>query len=304
MSTSCTPFTWSSSSFESLQPSLIICSIGLVIHGLFWIQLILCPNLRQRNMMWLFVYLITDLCLLIRFFVLYAIRLASVCLYPTARDVLCYFEASSKYYLNFIQSYLLLAFNVCRYLQIVFNRNIYIERPYSIILIHCFIYIFPPVIIIAQFSTSAASIWRRRGESCDIQYRDISVQIINLFLSYIIPVVVNVIILGLCIRYVSSTKGILSEQIIVLRRKRQRTLLQQTILFYSIWIVLWSPDMLAFQFVNTNSDPSVVTSILSYVENVLDPMIIGIIDIRFLTSWKSLWHFMRRRQRQIGVVHQ
>src|SRR5256885_14376453 len=115
MSRVCSVFNWSSDILDSLEPTLIVSIIAIIIHSLFWIQFVICSSLRQRNMMWLYVYLITDFLLIARFFILYSIRRTSICLFTTSRDVLCYFEASSKYYINIVQSYLLLAFNICRY---------------------------------------------------------------------------------------------------------------------------------------------------------------------------------------------
>ncbi len=301
MSTSCSFFNWSPSTLDSLVPTLIVSSIALVIHSLFWIQFMVFSSLRQRNMMWLYAYLITDFLLISRFFLLYGIRRASICLFQTPRNILCYFEASSKFYINTIQSYLLLAFNICRYKQIVANRNIYIEKPCLMIFIHFLIYILPAINVIVQFLTHQALIWRRRGDSCDIQYNSLIVEIFNLFFIYIIPVLLNIIILGLGIRHVSSINGVFSEQIILLRRKRQRILVLQTLAFYSIWLILWSPDVLSFQFTNVNSNPGVVTILLSYIEIALDPAIICIIDVRFLTTWQTLWKKIKRN-RQIEVA--
>ena len=67
----------------------------------------------------------------------------NVCLHATLKTILCYFEASSKFYMNAVQTYLLLALNVCRCGQIVFNRNFYLEYPRWIVLTHCLIGILP-----------------------------------------------------------------------------------------------------------------------------------------------------------------
>ncbi|UJR37840.1 hypothetical protein I4U23_030530 [Adineta vaga] len=299
--TTCTLFSWSPTALDALTPIIITKSIAVVTHTLFWIQFLVCSSLRQRNMMWLYVYLITDFLLILRFFILYGIRLSSVCLYPIGRDILCYFEASSKFYLNTVQSYLLLAFNGCRYLHVVSNRNIYREKPRLVIVIHIIIYFLPAINIIVPFLTKWSSIWRRRGGSCDIVYSSLIVQIFNLCVVYIIPIVLNIFILGFGIRHVSSIRNVRNEQIILLRRKRQRILLFQTIAFYSVWLLLWSPDILTFQFLNANSDPAVFTTLLSVIEIALDPAMLGIIDVRFLTTWRKLWNKIKRR-RQIGVV--
>jgi len=251
--------------------------------------------------MWLYAYLITDFLLITQFFILYGLGRASICLFTIPRQILCYFEASSKFYITIMQSYLLLAFNVCRYKRIVSNRNIYLEKPRLIVLIHFLIYILPVLNVIIQFLTNLAQIWRRRGGSCGIQYESIIVQIFNLFIIYIIPVFLNIVVLGLGIHHVSSTQGIVSEQIILLRRKRQRILVLRTLAFYSIWLILWSPNILSFQFINVNSDPAILTSLLSYIQIALDPVLIGIVDIRFLTTWQTLWNKIKRH-RQIGIA--
>ncbi|CAF4355916.1 unnamed protein product, partial [Adineta steineri] len=206
MASLCTIFSWSPSTLDSLGPTLIVASIAVGTHSLFWIQFIVCSTLRQRNMMWLYAYLVTDGLLIARFFIFYAIRLVSICLYPTARDVLCYFEASTKFYINTVQTYLLLAFNICRSLQLVSNKNIYTKRPRLIIFIHFLIYILPAINVIVQFVAQLSQIYRRRGGSCDIVYVSTIVEVFNLFVIYIIPIFSTIFILGLGIRYVSSVR--------------------------------------------------------------------------------------------------
>ncbi|CAF0847951.1 unnamed protein product [Rotaria sordida] len=187
-------------------------------------------------------------------------------------------------------------------MHIVFNRNIYTEKPYLIILIHFLIYILPALNLIVQFLTDWSRIQRGIDESCDIIYLSLPVQIFNLFFIYIIPLVINIIILGLGIRHVSSIQGVISGQIILHRRRRQRILLLKAIAFYSIWLILWSPDTLACQFVDVNSDPGVFTVLLSYIQIALDPFLIAIIDIRFLTKWRTLWKKIKRNRRIDAVA--
>lgn len=297
----CTPLTWSPSTADDLGSTIIVCAVGLFIHFIFWTQLIISPLLRERNLMWLYAYLITDFLLLVRFFILYCLRRDNVCLYPTFRTIICYFEASSKFYMNSVQPYLLLALNACRYAQIVFNRNAYIENPRLIILSHFVIGLLPAINVMVQFLADWTLLWRRSGASCDIQYRSLSVQIFNLFVLYIIPIGLNIIIIGLCIRHVSSIRGIRSQQVIDRRRKHQRTLLHQTIAFYSIWLVLWSPNVLAFQFINVNTEPGIYTSLLNYVEIMIDPIIISAIDVRFYRSWHKIWRKIKGH-RQVTIV--
>ncbi|CAF2964201.1 unnamed protein product [Rotaria sp. Silwood2] len=299
----CTTLTWSSITADELSPTIVVCSIAVVIHIIFWIQLIPFSSLRKKNLIWLYSYLITDFFLLTRFFIMYSMRHWRVCLYPTLRMILCYWEASSKFYTNTVQSYILLALNVCRCAQIIFNRNVFVQNPRLIILTHLLIYILPALNVIIQFLGAWTQLWRKAGEACDIQYVSLSVQIFNLFFVYIIPVTLSLIIIGICIRHVSSIRGIRSQQIINLRRKYKRTLLTQTIIFYSIWLALWSPNLLAFQFINVNTQPGIYTSLLNYIEIAMDPILVATIDVRFFHSWRIVWRKIKaRRQRTVAPV--
>jgi len=150
-----------------------------------------------------------------------------------------------------------------------------------------------------QFLANWTLLWRRSGASCDIEYESLIVQIFNLYVIYIIPIVFNLIIIGFCIRHVSSIRGVRSQQIINRRRKHQRTLLFQTITFYSIWLILWSPNVLAFQFINVNTEPGIYTSLLNYVEIAIDPIIIAVIDVRFYKAWQKLSRRIRGRRQAI-----
>ena len=301
MSNSCIPFYWTPSTIDSLEPIRIVCIIGMIIHGLFWIQFFLFSKLREISLIWLFSYLITDLILFIRFFLLFGIRSSSICLDSLARDILCYFEASSKFYLYTVQAYLILGFNICRYKRIVSNQNIYVEKVRWIILSHLLIYVLPIINVIVQFVSQLARISRRRGASCDILYNMLFVQIFNVVITYVFPVFFNLIVIGLAIRFVSSVEGVTSQQIIHLRQKRQRILLIQTIVFYTIWLFSWSPDFIAFQFIYVHSDPGIITSLLSHINTALDPILIGILDVRFLTPLKTRCKRMKRNQK-IGTI--
>ncbi|CAF0877308.1 unnamed protein product [Adineta ricciae] len=290
---------WSPSTADELTSTFIVCIVATVVHTLFWIAILGFPSLKQRTMLWLYDYLLCDLLLLIRFFLLYGMRREQLCLNPTFRTVLCYYEASSKFYMNTVQAYLLLALTASRYLQIVYNRNVYIENVRSIIISHILIFVLPAVNVAVQFLAGWTLLWRRTGSSCDIQYVSIYVQIFNLFTIYIIPITTNLLLLTLCIRHASSTRGVQSEQIIILRRKHQRTLLYPTVAFYSIWLALWSPYVLAFQFININSDSGTYTSLMNYVEIAVDPVLIAILDVRFLKTWQTVWQRIRGPRQDI-----
>jgi hypothetical protein len=84
------------------------------------------------------------------------------------------------------------------------------------------------------------------------------------------------------------------------RRRFHRTLLIQSISFYSIWSILWSSFVLTFQFISVNTTPGIATSLFNYVQVAIDPAIVAVIDVRFIKAWKATWRKMRNhRQRQI-----
>ncbi|CAF5127012.1 unnamed protein product, partial [Rotaria sp. Silwood1] len=108
----------------------------------------------------------------------------------------------------------------------------------------------------------------------------------------------NLTVIAFCIRHVSSIKGIHSQQIINLRRKHKKSLLIRTIIFYSIWLVLWSPNVLAFQFINVNTEPGIYISLLNYIEIKTDPIFITVLDVRLFQSWKIIWRKIKRCRRR------
>ncbi|CAF2009860.1 unnamed protein product [Rotaria magnacalcarata] len=256
---------WSTSSADDLSATTIVCSIAISIHVLFWIQTVSFSSLRQLNI------------------------------------YLCYFEASSKFYVNVVQSYFLLAMNVCRCAQIIFNRNVFIENVRLVILSHSLIYILPAINVMIKFLANWTIIWHRAGQSCDTLYVSLPVQICNLFVTYITPVTLNTIIVAFGIRHVSSIKGVRSQQIVNLRRKYKKVLLFQTVILYSIWIVLWSPNIIAFQFINVNTQAGIYTSQFNYIEIAVDPSIVATLDVGFFQSWQIIWRKMKGCRRMAAV---
>jgi hypothetical protein len=296
----CVVLSWSSATVDARLATVYICGIAAFVHFLFWIQFALCPSVRQKGMLWIYEYLLTDLFLIFRFFLFYIQRDTRQCISRASRTILCYFEATSKIYTNSIQSYILLGLNVSRYVQIVFNRNVYSKYMHVIILGHLVIYTLPVVNIGFQFFTNWTTIWRQSGGTCAILYTSVYVQIYNLIIVYVLPVSLNLIFLSLCIRFIKSTGNIRNQQILNNRRKFHRTLLTQSLLFYSIWFLLWSPFVIAFQFINVNTNAGIATSSLNYVQVAIDPAIVAIIDVRFIKAWRAAWRkFKRYRQKHI-----
>ena len=288
-SSSCALLTWSGDTLSTRIPIFVICLIAVPIHIIFWIHMISYRSVRQIGMIWLYIYLLSDLFLVFRFLLFYGQRIQNLCIPQATRIYLCYFEAVTKIYTNIIQSYILLGLNVCRYIQIVYNHNVYTKNLGTILFMLILIFILPLANIAFQFPINWAVLSRRLGSLCDIAYTSAGVQVYNLFIVYIIPVSLNLLFLGLCIRFLSSTSHIENQQIRNNRQKFHRTLLVQSIKFYSIWIVLWSPFVLSFQFININSPTGISTTLLNFIQTAIDPAVVALIDVRFMKSWKNTY---------------
>ena len=148
-----TPLLWNQANRDSRNARLYICIVALIIHSVFWLQLAFCSSVRQNSMQWIYAYLTTDILLLFRFFFVYVVRTAFTACEPSQSWILfiCYFEATVDNYLNMLEVYILLALNICRYVQIVHNRNVYRIHTKQLVLTHVDIYVLSLLFLIVPF---------------------------------------------------------------------------------------------------------------------------------------------------------
>ena len=290
----CEVISWSEQAARTVKPLFYICNIATIIHVLFWIQLIAYPTVRQWSMQWLYAYLATDLLLLFRFFSLYAYRWWPTCVPYLPRTIICYCEAIFDNYLNLLQSYILLALNICRYLQIAYNHNVYSSNRHIIIVAHSLIYFLPFFghIIAIRFGWSVLQ--NPPGDECDLLPVSLTIRIIFLLLSYFIPVILTLVFLSLSLNRIRNTDGIQTKSIVDARLKYHRQLVIQSSVFYSLWLLLWSPYLLVFPFDYKNGTIGTIARILSYVSITLDPIVIAALDVRFLRTWRSTGYYLQR----------
>lgn len=295
---SCIPLAWSADATDAIGPSLYVCIIALVFHTVFWFSISAYSSLRQwESMQWLYAFLIVDLLLLIRFFILYGLRTSSACVSLTIRTFVCYFEAVGDIYLNFLQGYILLALNICRHIQITRGgADIYSIHRRLMFIMHCLIYFIPLVILIIEISIGWAVSYRRFGGSCDLDFPLISTRILNTIFGYCLPVLLTLLFLCLSLRHVRLTvAGMRTQQIIDNRRKHHRLLVLQSFVFYSVWLLLWSPHVIISQYTYVSSTVGAVTQLLNYIELTSDPIIITALDVRFLKAWKKSFAKLKGR---------
>jgi len=299
--TDCVVMIWSNDAAGKVKSLFVICIIASIFHLIFQLNLIAYSSVRQRSMQWLYAYLITDFMLLIRFFVLYAYRWSSLCVPHLLRTIICYYEAMFDSYLNLLQSYILLALNICRYFQVARNYNVYLAKKHLIILGHILIYILPLMYYVIALLVRELILERPQNDACDFIFMSITNQIIFLLFSYFIPVIAAFIFLLLSLKHVRNTDGIQTQHIIDARLKYHRQLIIQSIVFYALWLLFWSPYLLLFPFYYRHSMAGTITQALSYVSLGLDPIVIAALDVRFLRAWRSTYNRIMQHIRPTRV---
>lgn len=302
--TACEFVRWSQPAAKIVRPIFYLCIFATMSHLLFWIQFIAYPSVRQHSMQWVYAYLITDLLLLVRFFLIYIYRWIPICVPHFYRMVICYCEAIFDNYLNLLQSYVLLALNICRYLQIAYNHNVYSSNRRLIVVAHLLIYITPLFGHIISIICGWSKLEYPPGNVCDLLPGSLTIQLFFLLFSYFIPVILTLIFLLLSLNYIHNTHGIQTQVIVDARLKHHRQLVVQSGVFYSLWLILWSPHLVVFPFLYKNSTVGTIAQILNYLSIAVDPIVIAALDVRFLHAWKSTGEYLRRylrRQRTIRV---
>jgi hypothetical protein len=303
--TGCEGILWSQQAVNTIKPLFYMCILATISHLLFWIQFIVYPSVRQCSMQWLYAYLVTDVLLLIRFFLLYIYRWRPICVPHLLRTIICYYEAIFDNYLNLLQSYILLALNVCRYLQIAHSHNVYSLNRRAIIVAHILIYVLPLFGHVITIICGWSVLQNPPGDACDLLPVSLMIRLLFLLFSYFIPVILTLLFLLLSLSYIHNTDGIRTQEIVDARLKHHRQLAIQSCVFYSIWIILWSPHLLVFPFYYTNSTVGTITQKLNYLSIIVDPIVISALDVRFLKAWRStvdhLKRHIRRQEQSISV---
>jgi len=268
--------------------------MATISHLLFRIQLKAFPTVRKRSMLWVYAYLTTDLLLLVRFFLLYAYRWWPICLSHHFRIIICYSEAIFDNYLNLLQSYILLALNICRYLQIAHNYNVYSSNRHTIITVYFLIYFLPLFGHISTIILGWTILQNPSGGICNLLPISSIIRILFLLFSYFIPVILTLIFLFLSLNHIRNTNGIQAQEIVDARQKYHRQLVIQSSIFYTLWLLLWSPHLLLFPFYYKNGTIGNIAQILSYINITIDPIAVSALDVRFSQTWRSTGDHLNR----------
>lgn len=158
------------------------------------------------------------------------------------------------------------------------------------------IYLLPLILYTIQIYFGWVSVNEYMNESCDVAYTNIYVQIFNVIFTFVLPISLNIFVIYASIRHVGLTSRLRRVQHRVsARQKYHRSLAMQFLTFYTIWLLLWSPNIIAFQFKSRNNNVMIIIQLLNYVKIAIDPIIIGALDTRFRKVWRHIWKSFKRK---------
>ena len=247
-------------------------------------------------MQWIYAYLITDILLLVRFFFTYIVHTTSVECEPSATWSLfvCYFDAAVDNYLNILEVYILLALNICRYIQIAYNKNVYRLHTKLLIATHLAIYLSTLISSVIQFIFGWTQLDMSTKNSCEVTYTNIYVQVFNILTAFVLPIGLNILVIYASVRHVRLTSTLQrAAHHVSAREKYHRSLVIQFMVFYTIWVTLWSPNVIVFQVSVGGANLTSIVRLLNFIEIALDPMIIAALDVRFWQAWQKFWVYLK-----------
>jgi hypothetical protein len=147
--------------------------------------------------------------------------------------------------------------------------------------------------------------------SCDIVFTNRYVETFNLICGFVLPILLNIIVIYYNVRHVHLTSRLhRAQHHVTAREKYHRSLVIQFLVFYIVWLLLWSPNLIVYQFTSGISTITQIVSLLNFIEITLDPIIISALDVRFQQLWHNLWiglknttiYFNQRNQRRIEPI--
>jgi hypothetical protein len=170
---------------------------------------------------------------------------------------------------------------------------------------HFAIYSIPLTIIIVQIATGWAQFKEYAGDSCDLEYTNIYAEIFNTVIAFFLPIGLNIIVICASVRHVHLTSHLRqAKHHVSAREKYHRSLVIQFLIFYTIWLSLWSPNIIIYQFTSGINTIETIGKLLNFIEITLDPIIVGALDVRFYQSWKQLWRKLKNKNFRSFQVEQ
>ncbi|CAF0929630.1 unnamed protein product [Adineta steineri] len=281
---------WDSTNLAQNNIIFGVCVVAAILHTLLWSQMIMRKTKFDITLLFSLGYVSTDIFLLLFYFITYAIRIRSWIPITLAT---CYFEAYAMFYFNILETYSLMALNISRYWQIVRNPNTYIDHR-KMIIVSCVITPFLVAInLIIQQSFGWSVLYSIPGSSCNVSFTNIPVQVWNISIILVIPILLSFCLLFRAFRFLQSAQA---GQLHI-RRNHHRKVTIQTLIFYSFWFVFWLPGMIVNCLDSDYVDGTTnfIVILLSTIETLCDPIVGIFLDKRIAQVWKKSFKWVYRQ---------
>jgi hypothetical protein len=108
-----------------------------------------------------------------------------------------------------------------------------------------------------------------------------------------LPILINFYMLGRALYFLQNAHA----QQVMIRRNHHRQLIIHSLIFYSIWLILWLPSMIVnyLDLDNLNESLAFAFVVANTLETVIDPVIAIFLDKRFAHVWKKSYKWIERQ---------
>jgi hypothetical protein len=281
---------WDSKNLVQNNVIFIMSVLAAILHFHLWLQLFIHKTKFDLSFIFSLGYISTDLFLISFYFIQYSIRIRS---WISVTRSSCYFEAYSMFYFNLLEPYFLVLLNICRYWQIVQNKNVYRIYRRKVILISIIVSVVILLNLIIQDIFGWCILTEEVGASCSLSYTNNIVRIWNLTVVLTLPILISFYMLTRALYFLKKSHA----QQTMVRRNHHRRLIIHSLIFYSIWLSLWSPLMIVnfLDIDNINESIAFAVLVANTLETLIDPVISIFLDKRFAQAWKKTGVWIERK---------
>ncbi|CAF1045761.1 unnamed protein product [Adineta steineri] len=278
---------WNQITLSRNELFLIIVLIGIFLHSLLWFQLLIYKIRIDLTFFFSLTYLLTDFMIMLAFIIQYIIRTN---FQRSTHGFVCYFEAYFIVYIDIIETICLTFISICRYYEIVLNKNIYINYRKLILFISIILAILIIINMFIQNYFSWSIVLDEIGSSCSINNKNIYVIIFNEIIFFFIPIILCFYLNIQCLIY-------LKKRNCSKMNNNNYKLINRFLIFYIIWLILWGPFVFIEQFYTkfiTNQIEFIVI-LLTTLDNTIDAILVSHLDQRFKIVWKKTYSLIKTK---------
>jgi hypothetical protein len=159
------------------------------------------------------------------------------------------------------------------------------------------IYIIVPVLILLNLIIQDIFGWciltEQAGASCSLSYKNNIVRIWNLTIVLTLPILTSFYMLARALHFLKNSHA----QPAMVHRNHHHRLIIHSLIFYSIWLILWLPLMIVTYLDLDNINESLAFAVLvaNTLEILTDPVIAIFLDKRFAQAWKKTGMWIKQK---------